>query len=129
MSKLKKILLIISIILGLSTISLFSYFFINSTFYELECSRINDGEYEAYYFEYNILTKITKTTYKAVEKFSSQQKAKDYYNNEVDPKDNVELNGNDLIYYHDQKYHIGEKISVIKTLYTDLVYECKKVKK
>ena len=79
--------------------------------------------------EYNTFKIITNTTFKTVVTFPNQEEAEKSYNDFIDHNTVIELNDNNLEIYVNETKNIGERINVIKNLYTELVYECKKVKK
>ena len=129
MIKLKKTLLIISIVLVLSIISIFTYLFIDSKLYKLECSRINDGELESYDFEFNIFNKITNMSYKEAIYFSNREDAIDYCEEYGISWYEENFSNNALTIYYETDGEVGKNINDIKNEYQLFGYSCKEVEK
>lgn len=76
----KKILLFILLVSLISLIAVFSYLFIYSKMYQLECSRQDDTMIEKLVFEFNTFKNVKKRKKQIVLNFETEQSAIDFYN-------------------------------------------------
>lgn len=128
-NKVKKIIIAILLTLLISVIGVFLYFFIYSSMYKLECSRINQDVLEKRSIEFNISRKVKKEQIINVLSFSSKENAKDYYDNFLMNKENTKLNDKNIEFYYDDSSNINKSLDEVKKSSSEFGFKCEMVRK